>query len=83
MPFILAGGASGPLSGGRALDFTDTQHSNLLVRLALAMGQNIGQFGQASNCGLTGLLSAETRRAQSAGHLRSSSLALEGMNRAP
>ena len=57
MPFILAGGASGLLSGGRLLDYPGIRHSNLLVSLAQAMGQSINTFGQDSSGGLTGLLS--------------------------
>ena len=57
MPFIVAGGAGGRVSGGRLLNFEYRRHSDLLVALANAMGEGLSQFGQASSGPLPGLLS--------------------------
>jgi len=48
MPFIVAGGGAGRLRTGRLLDLGYRRHSDLLHSLALAMGDDIGGFGQAS-----------------------------------
>lgn len=56
MPFILAGNAGGAISTGRLLQFGYERHSNLLVSIARAMGQDISSWGQASSGPLRGLL---------------------------
>jgi len=51
MPFLLAGGASGQLAGGRSLDFRGTAggeneaHTKLLVSMANMMGVDIDTYG--------------------------------------
>jgi hypothetical protein len=45
MPFIVAGGAGGALSGGRYLNLPKEAHSKLLVSIANAMGVPINSFG--------------------------------------
>ena len=56
MPFILAGGGGGRLSGGRVLNTGFTRHSHLLTSLAHAMGDSLPCFGQACTGPLSGLL---------------------------
>ena len=58
MPFILAGGAGGALSGGRYLDYPREAHSKLLVSIANAMDVPIQSFGFTGRGtgGLPGLL---------------------------
>lgn len=64
MPFLLAGGASGQLQGGRALDYRGTNggenesHARLLVSIAQMMGVEIDTFGFTGKGtgGLPGLL---------------------------
>jgi hypothetical protein len=60
MPFILAGGGGGTLSGGRYLDFPREAHSKLLVSVANAMDVPIDSFGFTGRGrgGLPGLVSA-------------------------
>lgn len=46
MPFFVAGGSAGGISGNRVLDFPDkTPHNKLLVSIANFMGQGINSFG--------------------------------------
>ncbi len=53
MPFIIAGGKNGGISGGRSLRFTATPHNKVLVSIAQFMGVNINSFGnQDSNPGV-------------------------------
>ncbi|WP_287600786.1 DUF1552 domain-containing protein [Thiothrix sp.] len=53
MPFIIAGGKNGGISGGRSLHFTATPHNKVLVSIAQFMGVNINSFGnQDSNPGV-------------------------------
>jgi hypothetical protein len=58
MPFILAGGAGGALSGGRFLNYPKEAHSKLLVSVANAMGVPVNSFGYTGRGtgGLPGLL---------------------------
>jgi hypothetical protein len=56
MPFVLAGGAGGAIRTGRLLQFPYQRHSDLLIGIAHAMGQNITWFGDASSGPLPGLL---------------------------
>jgi hypothetical protein len=57
MPFVLAGGAGGAIRTGRLLQYPYQRHSDLLIAMAHAMGQNITWFGDASSGPLPGLLS--------------------------
>lgn len=57
MPFVLGGGAGGAIKTGRLLQYQNQPHSNLLVSIAHAMGQQIGSFGESSSGPLPGLLS--------------------------
>lgn len=45
MPFIIAGGAAGGISGGRVLDFNNIKHNKVLVSIAQFMGHNINSYG--------------------------------------
>jgi hypothetical protein len=45
MPFVVAGGAAGGITGGRSLKFDKVPHNKLLVSIAQFMGQNISKFG--------------------------------------
>lgn len=45
MPFILAGGSAGGVTGGRVLQFNNVPHNKLLVSIAQFMGQGIDSFG--------------------------------------
>ncbi len=58
MPFIIAGGRNGGITGGRALQFNATPHNKVLVSIAQFMGLNLNNFGtQDSNPGpLPGLI---------------------------
>ncbi len=56
MPFVLGGRANGRLSTGRALNYSNVRHSNLLSSIAHAMGQNVC-FGQECSGPLSGLVS--------------------------
>jgi hypothetical protein len=56
MPFVLGGGGGGAIRTGRLLQFGYERHSNLLVALARAMGQDLNNFGQESRGPLPGLL---------------------------
>jgi hypothetical protein len=56
MPFVLGGGAGGALKTGRLLQYDNQPHSNLLVSIARAMGQQIDSFGESSSGPLPGLL---------------------------
>ena len=58
MPFIVAGGAGGRLSGGRVLNTGFTHHSHLLTSMAHAMGEYVPCFGQSCSGPLSGLLSS-------------------------
>jgi len=52
MPFVLAGGSAGGITGGRSLAFDAVPHNKLLVSIAQYMGLTINQFGnQDSNPG--------------------------------
>lgn len=55
--FVLAGRANGANSTGRHLQSCGARHSNLLVGTAVAMGQDIWNFGFAIDGPLGGLLS--------------------------
>ena len=56
MPFVLAGGGGGTIRTGRLLDVGYRRHGDLLVAIANAMGDGIGNFGDASSGPLPGLL---------------------------
>ncbi len=58
MPFIIAGGHSGGISGGRSLKFSSTPHNKILVSIAQFMGLNVNSFGNqdASPSVLPGLI---------------------------
>lgn len=56
MPFVLAGGGGGTVSGGRLLHTNGTRHADLLIAIAHAMGEPIGSFGDNSSGPLSGLL---------------------------
>ncbi len=45
MPFFVAGGSAGGITGGRVLEFSNVPHNKLLVSIARFMGQNINSFG--------------------------------------
>jgi hypothetical protein len=48
MPYLLAGGGGGALKPGRIVQYNNEPHTNLLVSLAQAMGDNITRFGDES-----------------------------------
>jgi hypothetical protein len=56
MPFVLGGGGGGAVKTGRLLQYDNQPHSNLLLAIAHAMGQQIGSFGENSSGPLPGLL---------------------------
>lgn len=58
MPFIVAGGSAGGITGGRSLAYDKVPHNKLLVSIAQYMGQNINSFGDqdASGGPLPGLV---------------------------
>jgi len=58
MPFIVAGGSAGGITGGRVLEFNGVPHNKLLVSIAQYMGQNINTFGDQDPSGgsLPGLI---------------------------
>ncbi len=56
MPFVLGGRAGGAINTGRLLQYGWRPHSDLLVSIAQAAGQNIQNFGWNSSGGLPGLL---------------------------
>ncbi len=56
MPFVLAGGAGGRLSGGRLLDYGGRRHGDLWVSVAQAMGEPVTWFGDSSQGALPGLI---------------------------
>jgi hypothetical protein len=45
VPFVVAGGAGGKLTGGRYLQFDDVEHNRLLVSVAQLMGVGMDKFG--------------------------------------
>ena len=45
VPFVVAGGAGGKLTGGRFLQFDDVLHNRLLVSVAQLMGAEMETFG--------------------------------------
>lgn len=45
MPFILAGGSTGGIQGGRSLVYDGVPHNRILVSIARFMGVNINRFG--------------------------------------
>jgi hypothetical protein len=45
MPFIIAGGSAGGISGGRVLEFSNVPHNKVLVSIAQFMGLNMSSFG--------------------------------------
>ena len=53
MPFIVAGGSAGGITGGRVLEFNNVPHNKLLVSIAQFMGQNINTFGDRDPSGGT------------------------------
>lgn len=56
MPFVLAGGASGRIRGGRVLDAGGARHGDLWTAVGQAMGAELSRFGDASSGPLNGLL---------------------------
>lgn len=56
MPFVLAGGGSGSIRTGQTMNVGYRRHGDLLVAIANAMGDGIGNFGDASSGPLPGLL---------------------------
>lgn len=50
IPFVLVGGGSLGIKGGRALKFEKAGHNRLWLSLAHAMGHNIETFGNAKYC---------------------------------
>jgi hypothetical protein len=48
MPFYVAGGGSGATKTGLVFNYTSMPHTNLLVSLARAMGNNINNYGEDS-----------------------------------
>lgn len=56
MPFIVAGGGGGTLSGGRVLNVHGRSHGELLLGLAHSLGQRWDSFGQGGWEPLPGLL---------------------------
>lgn len=57
MPFLIAGGAGGRLSGGRLLDVGYRRHGDLWASVADAMGQPVSGWGDGSSGPIPGLLS--------------------------
>lgn len=57
MPFVVAGGAGGRLSGGRLLDVGYRRHGDLWVSVSRAMGEYIDWFGDSSSGPVPGLIS--------------------------
>jgi hypothetical protein len=51
MPFIVAGGAAGGITGGRSLGYDKVPHNKLLVSVAQYMGLNISTFGDQDPSG--------------------------------
>jgi hypothetical protein len=51
MPFIIAGGKAGGITGGRALQFDNVPHNKILVSIAQFMGQGINTFGDQDPSG--------------------------------
>jgi hypothetical protein len=51
MPFIIAGGSAGGITGGRSLAYDKVPHNKLLVSIAQYMGQNINTFGDQDPTG--------------------------------
>ena len=45
MPFIIAGGKSAGIMGGRSLKYTNVPHNKILVSIAQFMGLNVNSFG--------------------------------------
>jgi len=56
MPFVLAGGGAGAIRSGRFMDVGYRRHGDLYVAIANAMGDGIGNFGDASSGPLPNLL---------------------------
>lgn len=56
MPFVLAGGGGGSIRTGQTMNVGYRRHGDLLVAIANAMGDGIGNFGDASSGPLPGLL---------------------------
>jgi hypothetical protein len=56
MPFVLAGGGGGAIRTGRFMDVGYRRHGDLLVAIANALGDGIGNFGDASSGPLPNLL---------------------------
>lgn len=56
MPFLLAGGAGGALSGGRLLERWNTRHNALLTAITHLCGAPTPSFGQTSDGPLSGLI---------------------------
>ena len=57
MPFIIAGGGGGMISGGRLLSYEKEPHANLWISLARAMGDDLNSFGEDGTGLLEGFLS--------------------------
>ena len=57
MPFILAGGGGGCVSGGRVLETGGRRHGDLLAAICTARGEPVGGWGDGSGEVLPGLLS--------------------------
>lgn len=55
MPFVVAGGASGRIHGGRLLQLDGLRHGALWAALAQAMGADLASFGDAGTPALNGL----------------------------
>jgi len=55
MPFVLAGGAGGALSGGRLIDTGHTRHNALLTSITHMLGVPTTSFGQTSDGPIFGL----------------------------
>jgi hypothetical protein len=51
MPFIIAGGSAGGITGGRSLQFTNVPHNKILVSIAQFMGQGIDRYGDQDTAG--------------------------------
>jgi len=56
MPFVLAGGASGRIRGGRVLDANGARHGDLWAAVGQAMGADLQRFGDAGGGALAGVL---------------------------
>lgn len=56
MPFVLAGGGGGAIRTGRFMDVGYRRHGDLMVAIANALGDGIGNFGDASSGPLPNLL---------------------------